>query len=189
MNIEEFDVVVVGCGAAGLSAAVSASENGRRVAIVERSIEEERGGQSRYTEAYLRMKSEELVTDDFETHIAENCTGYIDPVILSETGESATASTAARGLGVVLPDVIQTWADAAGPTIKWLKQYGVRFDFLPTQFLTKSQPRLLPVGGGEALVDALATQAEKRGVQFHYETTAVRLAQGETGCVDGLVAG
>jgi tricarballylate dehydrogenase len=134
------------------------------------------------------MKSEDSVTDDFETHIAENCSGYIDPLILAETGDAtSSASTASRTLAVVLPDVIQTWADAAGPTIAWLKQYGVRFDFLPTQFLTKSQPRLLPVGGGEALVEALASQAERRGVRFHYETTAVRLARDELGIVDGLV--
>ena len=46
----------------------------------------------------------------------------------------------------------------------------MRFDFLPTQFLTKSQPRLLPIGGGLALVDALAAEAEKSGVTFVYET-------------------
>jgi tricarballylate dehydrogenase len=189
MKVEEFDVVVAGCGAAGLSAAVSAAAGGCRVAVVERSTEEERGGQSRYTEAYLRMKSEDSVTDDFETHIAENCSGYIDPIILAETGDAtSSASTASRGLAVVVPDVIQTWADAAGPTIAWLKQFGVRFDFLPTQFLTKSQPRLLPVGGGEALVQALASQAERKGVKFFYETTAVRLAEDEAGQIIGLIA-
>ena len=72
MKREVFDVVVAGCGVAGLSAAVSAAENGARVAVLERAPREERGGQSRYTEAYLRMKSESEVTDDFELHIAEN---------------------------------------------------------------------------------------------------------------------
>jgi tricarballylate dehydrogenase len=188
MKLEQFDVVVVGCGVAGLSAAVSAAEHGARVVIIERSTEDERGGQSRYTEAYLRMKSEHSVTDDFETHIAENCSGYIDPVILAETANApSSVSTAARSLAAVTPDVIQTWADSAGPTIAWLKQYGVRFDFLPTQFLTKSQPRLLPVGGGEALVRALATQAEQKGVKFFYETTAVRLMQSELGDIAGLI--
>jgi tricarballylate dehydrogenase len=46
MKIDLYDVVVVGCGAAGLSAAVSAAERGSRVALVERSTREERGGKA-----------------------------------------------------------------------------------------------------------------------------------------------
>ena len=55
MQRDKQDVVVVGCGIAGLSAAVSAAENGANVTILDRAPREERGGQSRYTEAYLRM--------------------------------------------------------------------------------------------------------------------------------------
>ena len=56
-----FDVVVVGCGIAGLSAAATALQAGARVAIVERSVKDERGGNTRWTEALLRMKSESEV--------------------------------------------------------------------------------------------------------------------------------
>jgi tricarballylate dehydrogenase len=189
MKREAFDVVVAGCGVGGLSAAVAAAENGARVAVLERAPREERGGQSRYTEAYLRMKSESEVTDDFELHIAENCSGYIDPELVEEASrdrESRVAS--ARALSLADPDFIQTFADMAGPTVAWMKGFGVRFDFLPTQFLTKSQPRLLPVGGGQALVDALAARAETLGVRFFYETTALSLEQDDGGAVTGLVA-
>jgi tricarballylate dehydrogenase len=65
---------------------------------------------------------------------------------------------------------------------------GVRFDFLPTQFLTKSQPRLLPVGGGLALVEALAARAEELGITFFYETTALGLLRDAHGRVTGLAA-
>ena len=185
---EQFDVVVAGCGVAGLSAAVAGAESGLRVAVIERAPREERGGQSRYTEAYLRMKSESEVTDDFETHIAENCSGYLDPELVMETNrEVESRSASARALSLADPDFIQTFADQAGPTIAWLKQFGLKFDFLPTQFLTKSQPRLLPVGGGEALVEALAARAEQTGVKFFYETTAVKLDLGEGGSVTGLI--
>ncbi|MYZ46561.1 FAD-dependent oxidoreductase [Propylenella binzhouense] len=188
MNRVSFDVVVAGCGVAGLSAAVAAAEKGARVAIIERTTREERGGQSRYTEAYLRMKSESEVSDDFESHIAENCSGYLDPELLTETVRpTEERSAAARALSLSDPDFIQTFAEQSGPTIAWLKQFGVKFDFLPTQFLTKSQPRLLPVGGGEALVEALAEQAERRGVTFYYETTAQSLELDEDGQVVGLV--
>ncbi len=37
MMTKAFDVVAVGCGVAGLAAAVSAAENGARVALLERA--------------------------------------------------------------------------------------------------------------------------------------------------------
>ena len=187
--MEAYDVVVAGCGVAGLSAAVAAAEGGAKVAILERAPREERGGQSRYTEAYLRMKSHTEVTDDFETHLAENGSGAIDPELVQEaTRERGDRAAYARALSLADPDFIGTFADKAGPTIAWLEGLGVKFDFLPTQFLTKSQPRLLPVGGGLALVEALAARAEALGVTFHYETTANSLLQDEDGTVIGLAA-
>jgi tricarballylate dehydrogenase len=189
MRSESFDVVVAGCGVAGLSAAVAAAEAGARVAILERAPREERGGQSRYTEAYLRMKSETEVTDDFEHHLAENSSGYVDPDLIAESARPPRERAAyAAALSIADPDFIGTFADEAGPTIAWLKRFNLRFDFLPTQFLTKSQPRLLPVGGGLALVEGLAAQAERLGVRFFYETTATRLDLDEDRRVRGLVA-
>lgn len=187
METLAFDVVVAGCGVAGLSAAVSACENGAKVAVLERAVREERGGQSRYTEAYLRMKTHREVTDDFEEMLAENGSGSIDPELI-EDAASEKPSALARSLSMADPNLIEAFSGAAGATIAWLEGLGVRFDFLPTQFLTRTQPRLLPVGGGAALVEALATQAEKLGVSFFYETTATGLCLDDGGKVTGLVA-
>ena len=66
--------------------------------------------------------------------------------------------------------------------------FGLRFDFLPTQFLTKSQPRLLPVGGGLALIEALGAAAEKMGAKFVYETAATGLLRDANGRVIGVSA-
>ena len=185
-----YDLVVIGCGVAGLSAAAAAAEAGARVAVLERAPREERGGQSRYTEAYLRMKSHSDVTDDFETMLAENGSPpYLDPDLAQEVARGPEHRAGhARAIALLDPEVVGTFADEAGPTIAWLTGLGVRFDFLPTQFLTKSQPRLLPVGGGAALVEALAARAEALCVDFHYETTAQRLEQDEDGRVTGVVA-
>jgi len=188
MRQETFDVVVAGCGAGGLAAAVSAAEHGARVALLERAPEQERGGQTRYTEAYLRMKSHTETTDDFEQQFAENSSGYIDPDLIEETARpDESRAQYARGLSMLEPDVIGTLSDNAGPTIAWLKRFGLRFDFLPTQFLTKSQPRLLPVGGGLALVEGLAARATALDVRFFYETTAKALDV-QDGAVTGLFA-
>ncbi len=185
MKDRQFDVVVAGCGVAGLSSAVSAAQAGARVAVIERATRDERGGQSRYTEAYLRMKSHTEVTNDFETHLAENGSGSVDPELVAQAADEDRPALV-RALSIADPNVIQHLADNAGPTIAWMEGMGVRFDFLPTQFLTKSQPRLLPVGGGAALVEALAAKAEQLGVEFFYETTAADLVQADDGTVTGL---
>lgn len=187
MKSHSFDLVVAGCGVAGLSTAVSAAEQGARVAVLERSSVEERGGQSRYTEAYLRMKSHDEVTDDFEQHLAENGSGAIDPELVERSADPAERGLV-RALSLADPLFIETFAREAGPSIRWLEGIGARFDFLPTQFLTRSQPRLLPVGGGRALVEVLAARAERLGVCFFYETAAQSLLTSDEGRVVGLVA-
>jgi tricarballylate dehydrogenase len=183
-----FDLIVAGCGVAGLASAVAAAEAGARVAVLERSTREERGGQSRYTEAYLRMKSLTEVTDDFETHLAENGSGSVDPELVSEAAAVSHRSALVRSLSIADPLLIERFAAEAGSTVSWLRAMGARFDFLPTQFLTKSQPRLIPVGGGQALVDVLAGRAEALGVTFCYETAAQSLRLDAHGRVVGLHA-
>lgn len=186
---QQFDVVVAGCGVAGLSAAVTAAERGLKVAVLERASREDRGGQSRYTEAYLRMKALDQVTDDFEDFLASNVGPYVEPELMAEMAVSSENwSHVTRTLALPDTEVIGNFADKVPPTIKWLQGLGVKFDFLPTAFLTKTQPRLLPVGGGAALVEALAAQAEKLGVTFFYHTTARRLLLDDDERVVGIVA-
>ncbi|NKC16116.1 MAG: FAD-dependent tricarballylate dehydrogenase TcuA [Gammaproteobacteria bacterium] len=55
MNEQEFDVIVVGAGNAAMCAALSAQENGAKVALLERANEQEAGGNSRYTAGALRF--------------------------------------------------------------------------------------------------------------------------------------
>jgi tricarballylate dehydrogenase len=185
----KFDLVVVGCGVAGLSAAVSAAENGLDVAILERATREERGGQSRYTEAYLRMKSDTEVTDDFEDFMAENSGFYQDPdYVVESLIDRQDWSPQARALPAIDAGIISSFSENVPVTINWLKSHGVKFDFLPTQFLTSTQPRLLPVGGGEAIVETLAQKAEALGVTFFYETAGRELVLNGVNDVAGLKA-
>ena len=184
-----FDVVVVGSGIAGLSAAAAALQTGARVALLERAIREERGGNTRWTEALLRMKSETEVSDDFEDHFANNAGHHLDPELVGETTRAHRDWPAiVKTLGFTDPDLVATFAQAAGPTIAWLKTFGVRFGFLPTYFITSCQPRMAPIGGGLALIEALAAFAENKGAQFFYQTTARSLVQDQDGVVVGVRA-
>ena len=187
----DFDVIVVGCGVAGLSAAVSALESGARVAILERSDIADRGGQTRWTEAMMRMKSEHEVADDLESHFAENSGHYLDPRLVNEAaGDYQNWPSIVKVLNFTDPELIATLSAQAGPTLQWLKKFGVRFDTQPAgYFITTCTTRLSPVGGGLALVEALAAQAEKNErARFFYRTTARRLIQDENGAIRGLEA-
>lgn len=183
------DVVVVGSGIAGLSATVTAAQAGAKVTLLERAPIEDRGGNTRWTEAFMRMKSEDEVADDFESHFAANAGYHLDPCLVQETAVSFEERSAlSKVLPFTDPDVIATFASNSGPTLKWLKSFGVSFDFLPSYLITTCTTRLAPIGGGLALVEALAPAAEDAGVEVYYETTARGLKQNEVGEVVGVIA-
>ena len=182
-----FDVLVVGCGIAGLAAAMAARQQGASVAILERAPVEERGGNTRHTGAWMRMKNEAEVSDDFEEHFAANAGGYIDPALLIRAVEPPEMQPSIlRSMSYPDPNVIETFAREAPPTMAWLKTFGVRFIPLDTPFPTSVQPRIQPSGGGLALIEALAPCFEKDGGKIFYEVTAQRLVQNERGEVIGI---
>jgi tricarballylate dehydrogenase len=182
----DYDVVVVGCGVAGLSAALSAAENGAKVAILERSTKEVRGGNSRYTEAYCRISSETQISDDFIDRFSNNAVGTIDPALLQSTIKPYDQwPQMLKGYPLTDPELIRVFAEGVPEGIRWLKGYGVRF-LETTPFLTQVTKRWAPSGGGEAIVETLAPAAEKRGIPFYYETTARSLIQNSRGDVRGV---
>ncbi len=182
----ECDILVVGCGVAGLSAALTAKQAGARVMILECSPKAVRGGNSRYTEAYLRLKDETQITNDFENRLAENSGGHIAPTFIESTLKSYDDwPPILRAYSFTDPKLIMTFADNVPEAMAWLKSFGVRFEMEATMFLTSSAPRMAPVGGGEAIVDALAGAAEREKIDFYYETTAKKLVLDEKGDVIG----
>lgn len=173
-----YDLLVIGSGIAGLSAAVAAAAAGAKVAVLERSAPDEFGGNTRWTESYFRMKSEDEVSDDFEELLVANAGHHIDPnVIAAVSQDYAQWPGYVKAHGMPDPELVSTLSNQAGPTVQWLKKWGVRFAALPTYFVTAAAPRLMPVGGGLALIEALQAQAKKLGVALYFETTAHQLSR------------
>lgn len=167
------DVIVVGGGVAGLSAACAAAESGARVAILERSTEAETGGNTRYTEAFLRMKSVEETADGLEEVIVDDFMGHPDPSIVNDAALPVRRqSPLYRATHTVNPDYVSALAEQAPKTLDWMSGHGVRFDFTPTPFLTTSTTRMAPVGGGLAIVETMGKAARGLEVTFFFETTA-----------------
>ena len=172
----EFDVVVVGSGIAGLSAAISALESGARVAVIERATPEESGGNTRYTEAFLRMETLEKPSDDLEDRLLGDHMGHPDPGVLADAmADRSSWSQPMRTLDVADGEIVMRLAEEAPATLEWLTSHGLRFDALPTPFLTQGAPRMSPVGGGWELVKTLTARARELGAQYFYETTALGL--------------
>lgn len=186
-KIGPFDVLVVGCGAAGLSAAVAARESGADVCVLERSPKAERGGNTRHTGSYIRMKTKAEVSDDFEEHFAANAGGYIDPTLIGDVSlDPKTWSPALKALSFVDPNVVSHLAAEAPPTLAWLEGHGLRFDPLEVPFPTSAQPRITPNGGGLAIVETLATKFESLGGTILYDTVAQSLVMDEAGAAKGV---
>lgn len=187
MPVEKYDAAVIGMGVAGLTCAVTMAEKGLSVLLIERATAAEAGGNTKYTEAFLRMKSLAEVSDDFQERFHESMGYNVDPAIAGELlFDESRRSAVAKTLNIVDPAVISAWAAAAGPTLSWLQEQGIAFSEASPPFITVSTTRLAPVGGGAAIVEALEIKARQHGIDTHYETQAVDLRLDSAGAVAGV---
>jgi tricarballylate dehydrogenase len=162
MNPDPQKLVIVGHGAAGLAAAVSAAEQARSVGLnieitlLEKAREAEAGGNTRWSPSYMRMAAPDQLAPGFEDDMQQASGGRADP------------------------DYFRTLAENAPATIGWLGAHGVAFD-TPVYYLSAGPPRIQPVGSGRAIIDRLTEAAASAGVKLHYESAVMRLKMGEGG--------
>ena len=153
MTAAPFDLVVVGHGAAGLSAALAAAGEARQrrvnvnITLLEKAPEAEAGGNTRWSPSYMRMAAPDRVEPSF-VHDMLEATKF-------QGDESYFARLAAD----------------APATVGWIKSHGVEFH-QPTYYLAKGPPRIQPVGGGPAVVETLARAAKQAGVTIRYGSAA-----------------
>lgn len=164
----DYDIAIIGCGSAGTAAALAAAEavneenQQLKIVILERADFDNRGGNSRWTASYMRMTDIDTPAPNFVEDMLAFSDHYGDRVY------------------------IETLHEQAGSTLRWVESKGVSFDYLPTMFLTSSKPRLLPVGGGRALIDTLSLRARALGVEIIYEATVWDLQLSEAGTVEAV---
>lgn len=183
------DLVVVGCGIAGMSCAVSALQKGLKVTLLERAPEDDFGGNTRWTEAYCRMKNDSEVSDDFEEAFARNSGWNLDPNLITEvSGPSEHWPAWAKAHPLPDPELIARFADQVPPTVGWLKEFGLRFEPQPIYLLTQNTQRIAAKGGGLALIERLMQEAKALGATVLYRTTAIDLLRDEVGRVCGVLA-
>jgi len=155
---EVFDVVVLGGGNAALCAALSASEQGARVVVVESAPREFRGGNSRHTRN-LRCVHDtptDLLTDAYsdDEYLAD---------LLRVTGGQTDESLARMVVRV----------SAACP--QWMRRYGVRFQASLRGTLQLGRTNAFFLGGGKALLNSYYAAAGRLGVRVLYNAEVVGL--------------
>ncbi len=158
-----FDVLVVGGGNAGLSAAIVAAEAGRNVCLLERAPRFYRGGNSRHTRNLRAMHDAptSVLTDAYpEAEYYED--------LLRVTKGKTTEKLARLAIR------------ESQHSVPWLEARGVRFQKALSGTLHLGRTNAFFMGGGRALVNALCRHAESLGVVLHYEAevTGVHLEDG-----------
>jgi tricarballylate dehydrogenase len=160
-------LVVVGHGAAGLAAALSAAEQARslglpiEITLLEKSREDEAGGNTRWSPSYMRMEAPDRIAPGFEDEMQQASGGLADRSYFG------------------------TLADNAVATIGWLQRHGVEFA-IPVYYLSAGPARIQPIGGGSAIVARLTDAARRAGVKFRYQSEATRLVMAEGHRVVGV---
>jgi tricarballylate dehydrogenase len=159
------NLIVVGQGAAGLAAALAAAQAARgtaiRVTLVDKALEPEAGGNTRWSPSYMRMAAVDRVEPSF-VHDMLSATKYQgDETYFARLAHDAPA------------------------TVQWIAAQGVDF-IQPVYYLAKGPPRIQPSGGGPAVIKQLTLAAKTAGVDFRYGCAAQSLMT-ESGRVTGLV--
>lgn len=190
----ECDVLVVGCGAAGLTAALAAVEGGASVVVLERSGPEERGGNTRWTEALLRLRGRArddepfTVTDDFVANYAAQHGYHVEPAYVAESARPYEQwSSILRTLPFLDPEVLDAFITGIPEAIEWLQGHGLRFERAEYPFIFPA-PLYQIYGGGQALVETLAPIVEQKGARILYDMTAIEFIHDDDLGVAGMRA-
>ncbi len=158
MSVPTFDTLVIGGGHAGLTAAITAAEMGARVCVLEGAPEFYRGGNSRHTRN-LRPMHEGPVLSLTGTYGEDEYWDDLLRVTEGQTDEHLARMT------------IRKSAESA----PWLHQHGVHFQPPLGGTLHLGRTNAFFLGGGKAVMNALYREAERLGIEIHYDAEVIDL--------------
>lgn len=180
----ETEVIVVGAGGAGLAAAVSASENGAQVLVLEKAAMA--GGTTNFSGGVIQAAG---------TSYQKELTAYQE-----DTPEKHAQLWIKAGEGAVDEELVQDLAYGAPDNIEWLAQMGLKWTSIyghchipyVTEDLMADRIHVYEGGGasgsGTIMTQALLKTAEANGAVIEYETEVTSLIQEASGKVVGVVA-
>jgi tricarballylate dehydrogenase len=188
------DVIVVGAGNAGMSAAHAARERGARVLVVEKADPEWSGGNSAFTAGAVRIAHGGLaelrdILEGIDDDLAAKTD--LDPY----TAEEFLADMRRVTLGRGDERMARILVGDSGPAMRWLHERGLRFRLMYERqsYEVDGRHRFwggLAVGtvdGGEGLMDQHRAAADRTGIELRHGAAVVDLARDQSGAVTGVV--
>ena len=154
----QVDVLVIGGGNAALCAAFAAREQGASVLIVEKSVAELRGGNSRHTRN-LRCAHDAPNGTLVDSYTAQ--TYWQD--LLRVTGCATNASLA------------QLLIDESSDIRDWMGQRGAQFQPALAGTLSLAHSNAFFLGGGRALLNRYYQHAQQLGIEVWYQAQVTEL--------------
>jgi len=175
----KFDIIVVGTGNAALSAAVAASEEGKKVLMLEKGSKNSRGGNSFFTDGAIRFAYKNL---DSYKHIVSDISEDDEIVLPKYDSEDFYNDMMKVTQGKSKPELARHLVENSYDTILWMKEQGVEFIANENQYFEKGGVKTFWGGlptktyrKGIGLVETLFKKAVENGVDIWYNTPAVKL--------------
>ena len=173
----EAEIVVVGYGGAGASAAIEAHDKGATVLIIDKSSVA--GGTTAISGGIIAGAGTSL----------QKAGG------ISDSPEEMYRYFRACGQGLDDPDMTRVLSENSGPNIEWLIGMGMEFKYLYLSgaedypeyaAVTPAKPRGHSVGGGGAFFKVLKDACDRRGINCLYETGLKEIVTSPEGEVAGV---
>jgi len=191
-----FDVVVVGGGNAGFCAAHAARQVGASVLLLEKSVEEEAGGNSYYTAGAFRVAFDRL--DDLLPLLDDRTDARLATTVVPPYPERAFRHDMERVTdGRCDPLLTDLLVSRSAETLAWLRDQGLEFRLMYERQAYASGGSsvffgglpLGSVGGGKGLVAQHTAAAIQSGVVIRYGAALSGLRRDDRGAVVGVTYG
>ncbi|MGH1830222.1 FAD-dependent oxidoreductase [Enterococcus gilvus] len=172
---EEADVVIVGSGAAGISAALRADQMGLKTIVVEKLS---------FVGGAISISGGNQVVMGSKLQAAAG--------VSDDTAECMVEDFLANGSGLNVPELLTTLAENVGETTDWVHEYmGVEYDMkngLHTLAEYRKNRELAYEDGGHGFAASARKALERSNVTIYLQTKAESLLTDGNGKVTGLTA-
>ncbi len=169
-TVLETEILIIGGGLAGMNAAITASEGGASVLLLEKMSF--LGGAG-----LISSGAVDSYGSEFEAQAG-----------IEDSAELLKEDILKAGNGYNIEWMVDTFVAHTGETFDWLVELGVPFqDPTPSEEHTADRV-FLAVGGGAAIIEKISEAMQQQNVEVLMQTRANTLLQDESGTVIGCLA-